>query len=214
MSDQTNQPTEAQTDEAVIAEGVDDEPVESNRRLFTGMGFLFVAGLSTVYAAFHMLALNGVSLSAMTGIDLPFLPQFPMETWNFRIVHIAGALALGFLLFSAHTFYEDGPKRGDNRLLTILAGLLAIPALIAGVTAIGYANSINSGTLPVMGGLTTWASFPGTELYQSEVWWFGIPLLIATFGAIVTGWFERRGRQIHGIRHRFGALRDRSSRSI
>jgi hypothetical protein len=23
-----------------------------------------------------------------------------METWNFRIVHIAGALALGFLLFS------------------------------------------------------------------------------------------------------------------
>jgi hypothetical protein len=51
-----------------------------------------------------MLALNGVSISDWTGIELPFLPQFPMETWNFRIVHIAGALALGFLLFSAHTF--------------------------------------------------------------------------------------------------------------
>ena len=47
-----------------------------------------------------------------------------------------------------------------------------------------------------MGGLTTWAAFPGTELYQTEVRWFGIPLLIATFGAIVLGWFERRGREL------------------
>jgi TRAP transporter 4TM/12TM fusion protein len=46
-----------------------------------------------------------------------------------------------------------------------------------------------------MGGLTTWAAFPGTEIYQTEVRWFGIPLLIATFGAIA-GWFERRGREL------------------
>jgi hypothetical protein len=61
-----------------------------------------------------MLALNGVSISDWTGIEMPFLPQFPMETWNFRIVHIAGALALGFLLFSAHAFHpdRDHPRRG------------------------------------------------------------------------------------------------------
>jgi TRAP transporter 4TM/12TM fusion protein len=47
-----------------------------------------------------------------------------------------------------------------------------------------------------MGGLTTWAAFPGTEIYQTEVRWFGIPLLIATFGAIAIGWFERRGREL------------------
>jgi hypothetical protein len=47
-----------------------------------------------------------------------------------------------------------------------------------------------------MGGLTTWAAFPGTEIYGREVWWFGIPLLIATFGAIVAGWFERRDARI------------------
>jgi hypothetical protein len=160
-----------------------------------------------------MLALNGVSISDWTGIELPFLPQFPMETWNFRIVHIAGALALGFLLFSAHTFHPDREHR-ETRMLTLLAALLAIPALVAGVTAIGFATRSIPATLPEMGGLTTWAAFPGTEIYQTEVRWFGIPLLIATFGAIVLGWFERRGRErFRRLRHRAGALAASSWRS-
>ncbi|WP_292289562.1 TRAP transporter permease [Marivita sp.] len=182
-------------EELVIADGVDDEAVESNRRLFTGRAYLLMAGLSTFYAAFHMIALNGVSISDWTGIEIPFLPQFPLETWNFRIVHIAGALALGFLLFSAHTFSDDGPPHRETRFLSLLSVLLIVPSLVAGATAIGFLNLIQSGTLPEMGGLTTWAAFPGTEIYSSEVWWFGVPLLIATFGAIVVGWFERRGRE-------------------
>src|SRR6056297_1430281 len=182
-------------EELVIADGVDDEAVESNRRLFTGRPYLLMAGLSTFYAAFHMIALNGVSISDWTGIEIPFLPQFPLETWNFRIVHIAGALALGFLLFSAHTFSDDGPPHRETRFLSLLSVLLIVPSLVAGATAIGFLNLIQSGTLPEMGGLTTWAAFPGTEIYSSEVWWFGVPLLIATFGAIVVGWFERRGRE-------------------
>src|SRR6056297_3194535 len=181
-------------EELVIADGVDDEAVESNRRLFTGRAYLLMAGLSTFYAAFHMIALNGVSISDWTGIEIPFLPQFPLETWNFRIVHIAGALALGFLLFSAHTFSDDGPPHRETKLISIIAALLAIPVLISGGTAIGFVTTIQSGTLPEMGGLTTWAAFPGTEIYETEVTWFGIPLLIATFGAILLGWFERRGR--------------------
>jgi TRAP transporter 4TM/12TM fusion protein len=187
--------TAADQRDQVIAEGVDEEPIEGNRRLFAGRAYLAIATLATVYAAFHMLALNGVSISDWTGVELPFLPQFPMETWNFRIVHIAGALALGFLLFSAHAFHPDR-AHPETRILTLLAALLAIPALVAGVTAIGFLNTINSGELPEMGGLTTWAAFPGTEIYQAEVWLFGIPLLIATFGAIATGWFERRGREL------------------
>ena len=192
MTDQTSQTTD---EDHLIAEGVDEEPVESNRRLFQGPAFLVIATLSTVYAAFHMLALNGVSISDWTGVEIPLLPQFPLETWNFRIVHIAGALALGFLLFSAHTFHDDKTTEG-TRSLSIVSAVLILPALIAGATAIGFANSIASGELPQMGGLTTWAAFPGTELYQTEVRWFGIPLLIATFGAIVLGWFERRGREL------------------
>ncbi|MCU4651766.1 TRAP transporter fused permease subunit [Roseibacterium sp. SDUM158016] len=187
--------TETTASEQVLAEGVDEEPIEGNRRLFTGRAQLVVALIATVYAAFHMIALNGVSISDWTGVDIPFLPSLPMETWNFRILHIAGALGLGFLLFSAHTFSENGPVRPDTKIVTLIAALLAIPALVAGATAIGFANMIASGEMPEMGGLTTWAAFPGTEIYQTEVRWFGLPLLLATFGAIVTGWFERRGRE-------------------
>ncbi|GGB93880.1 hypothetical protein GCM10011363_08140 [Marivita lacus] len=192
MTDSKNQ----LADDLILAEGVDEEPIESNRRIFSGRAYLVMAALSTIYAAFHMIALNGVSISDWTGIEIPMLPQFPLETWNFRIVHISGALALGFLLFSAHTFADDDTPQKQTRLLSIVALVLAIPALISGFTASGYHAMINSGTLPQMGGLTTWAAFPGTEIYASEVWWFGTPLLIATFGAIVTGWVERREREV------------------
>ncbi|GAA0780337.1 TRAP transporter fused permease subunit [Roseibium denhamense] len=194
MTDKIAQSAEDVGDK-VLAEGVDEEPIESNRRLFDGRAYLVMAGLSALYAAFHMVALNGVSISAWTGITIPFLPQFPMETWNFRIAHIAGALALGFLLFSAHFFHATGAPQRETRVVSILALLLLAPAFVSGATAISFVHMIHSGTLPQMGGLTTWAAFPGTEIYENEVWWFGIPLLIATFGAIVAGWLERRGRE-------------------
>jgi len=187
MTDQTTH-----TDEPVLAEGVDDEPVESNRRLFTGTPYLVIALIAMAYAAFHMVALNGVSIKEYTGIEVPLLPQFPLETWNFRIVHVAGALGLGFLLFSARMFRDDDKK--GNTLLTYVAAALAIPALVAGGTAISFASLIGSGTLPEMGGLTTWASFEGTETYTNEVWWFGVPLLVATLGGILLSWFEVRAR--------------------
>ncbi len=183
---------ENQSDQ-VIAEGVDEEPIESNRRLFSGKMQVAIALIATAYAAFHMIALNGVSISALTGVEIPFLPAFPIETWNFRIVHVAGALAVGFLLFSAHTFSED-KQPASGKILTVVAAALVIPVLISGTTAIGFASLIASGTLPEMGGLTTWTSFPGTENFVSEVYWFGIPLLVATFGAIIIGWFERRAQ--------------------
>jgi len=179
--------------EPIIAEGVDEEPVEGNRREFTGWAYYFIAGLSTFYAAFHMIALNGVSINDWTGINIEFLPRFPLETWNFRILHISGALSLGFLLFSARTFRSDSVPT-QSRILTIVAALLLIPALLSGFTAYGFARLIGSGTLPEMSGLTTWAAFAGTELYVEEIRWFGIPLLIATFGAILLGWFEQRNR--------------------
>ena len=62
-----------------IADGVDDDVVEPNRRLFTGWQFLLFAALAIAYSSFHLISLN----------------VYPMETWSFRIVHIAGALILG-----------------------------------------------------------------------------------------------------------------------
>ncbi|MEO0767149.1 MAG: TRAP transporter fused permease subunit [Pseudomonadota bacterium] len=183
---------EHQSDQ-VIAEGVDDEPVESNRRLFSGRLQVAIALVATCYAALHMIALNGVSISEWTGVDIAILPTFPIETWNFRIAHIAGAIGVGFLLFASHTF-SSGQKLHSSKALGFAAAALAFPALVAGATAIGFANTIASGTLPQMGGLTTWAAFPGTEIYSAEVYWFGLPLLVATFGAIAIGWFERRAQ--------------------
>ena len=110
----------------VIAEGVDEEPVESNRRLFQGKLGMFMAIYAGVYALFHMLALNGVSISEWTSIVVPLLPRFPMETWNFRIIHVAGALGLGFLLFSGRNFSSDGEKGSDALNLVSIALLSLI----------------------------------------------------------------------------------------
>ncbi len=182
-----------QTDEPVIAEGIDEEPVESNRRLFTGWRLKLITGFAALYAMFHMAALNGVSISYYTGIEVPFLPSFPMETWNFRIVHIAGALALGFLFYNAVMFSEkdDSPKRGH---WDKIAYVLLLPAVLAVGTGFWFARTIASGTLPEMGGLITWPAFAGTPIYSQEVWYFGVPLLVATLGGIVLGWLERAPR--------------------
>ncbi len=177
----------------ILAEGVDEEPVEANRRLFEGWRFAVLAGMSAFYAFFHLAALNGLSIERWTGIEIPLLPSLPIETWNFRTVHIAGALILGFLLF-APSFYIDDRTAKDRRIVSLAALVLLIPALVALATAIGFIFQINSGELPQMGGLTTWAAFPGTEIYATEIWWYGLPLLVATGGGIVLGWFEDRPR--------------------
>ncbi|GGC00255.1 hypothetical protein GCM10011363_16060 [Marivita lacus] len=182
-----------QADQAVIAEGVDDEPVEDNRRLFSGWRMQAVAGFAAFYALFHMAALNGVSISDYTGITVPLLPQFPMETWNFRVVHIAGALALGFVVYNAMLF-SDSDDDAQGGIWGKIAYVLFLPALLALGTGLYFARLIASGTLPEMGGLTTWPAFAGTPIYSQEIWYFGVPLLVATGGGIVLGWLEKAPR--------------------
>ena len=81
----------------------------------------------------------------MTGgvIDLPFLPEFPLETWNFRIVHVAGALILGFLLFSGARFADSDAEQ--TRLLGLLSYPLLAIALFALGAAIYFGLEISSG---------------------------------------------------------------------
>ena len=184
-----------QTEAAVVAQGVDEEPVENNRRLFTGWRLQAVTGFAALYALFHMAALNGVSISDYTGITVPFLPQFPMETWNFRIVHIAGALALGFVVYNA-VMFPDGEETGGRtgRIWGKIAYLFALPALVSLGASLWFARTIASGTLPEMGGLVTWPAFEGSPLHAQETWYFGVPLLVATLGGIVLGWLETAPR--------------------
>ncbi|MBM1218718.1 TRAP transporter fused permease subunit [Ponticoccus sp. SC2-23] len=183
-----------QAEDAVIAEGVDEEPIEGNRRLLDGWRLTSVAAFAALYALFHMAALNGVSISDYTGINVPLLPQFPMETWNFRIVHIAGALALGFLVYNALVYSDETAPPGTPGPWDKIAWVLLVPALFALGTSVWFARTVASGTLPEMGGLTTWPAFPGTPIYSQEVWYFGVPLLVASLGGIVLGWLEQAPR--------------------
>jgi TRAP transporter 4TM/12TM fusion protein len=176
--------SQAQTDDDhLIAEGVDDEPVESNRRLFEGRSFVLIATLSTLYAAFHMAALNGLSISEWTGIDIPYLPSFPMETWNFRIVHVAGALGLGFLMFAGRDFARDPGQ--ETPLLGYAAWALMIPALFAAGIALSF-------TVDIAGGVM-WNGIDEGIRFR-EIWLFGAPLWVATAGGIVLSWVHRRTR--------------------
>ena len=172
-----------QTDGPVIADGVDEEPVESNRRIFSGRTLLIIAIMSGLYAGFHMAALNGWSIRAWTGIDIPFLPVFPMETWNFRIVHVAGALILGFTLYSARAFPDqDG---GHRHPFDILAMLAMLPALYACYTAIGFAIQISNGVM--------WNGID-EGIKAAETYHYGYPLVAATTLGILIGWFRPRIR--------------------
>ncbi|GAA0785363.1 TRAP transporter permease [Roseibium denhamense] len=170
-------------DDHIIAHGVDEEPVEINRRLFEGVSLKFIVTFAAAYAAFHMAALNGLSISEWTGIVIPYLPSFPMETWNFRIVHVAGALALGFLLFAGRI---DFPEKGqETPVLGYIAYVLMVPALFALGMAFSFAVEISNGRM--WNGIDEGIKF-------SETFLFGLPLVAATAGGIILSWFHKRVR--------------------
>ena len=171
-------------EDVTIADGVDEEAVESNRRLYTGRTLAIISVSAALYAAFHMAALNGLSISRMTGgaVDLPFLPRLPMETWNFRIVHVTGALILGFLLYAGASSIDSGK---GSRAVRNAAMVLMLPALLALGAAISFAIDIAGGAL--------WNGVdPGVR--AREIWWFGIPLLAATVGGMIASWYDRQPR--------------------
>ncbi|MEO1331492.1 MAG: TRAP transporter fused permease subunit [Pseudomonadota bacterium] len=177
--------TKVAEDEVVIAQGVDEEPVEANRRVYEGRALTALTVFAALYAAFHMAALNGVSISAMTGgaVVLPFLPSFPLETWNFRIVHIAGALGLGFLMFAGASFPREGAR--ETKILGYLSYLLMVPALFSVAVALSFANEVAAGAM--------WNGID-PRIKFNETWLFGAPLIAATGGAIALSWAHRRDR--------------------
>lgn len=148
----------------VIAEGVDDEVIETNRRVFSGWIWLIVAALTATYAAFHLFSLN----------------VYPLETWSFRIIHIAGALIIGYMLYASRDFSGDTAR--TPAWITGLSVLLAIPAAYA-LAQTGF----------------FWQAFEGGARRIEpvlETWHFGVPLIAATGGAIVLSWVAggQRGR--------------------
>ncbi|QNI01766.1 TRAP transporter permease [Halomonas sp. SH5A2] len=149
-----------------IVEGVDEEIVESNRRLFTGWQFFLFAALAIGYSSFHLISLN----------------VFPLETWSFRILHIAGALILGYGLFAGARFAEDDHHASGPALKWASYALL-IPAVYTLAQVFLMHQTLSGEAMRIDPSV--------------ENWHYGYPLMATTAGAIILSWFYRQAR------HRF-----------
>ncbi|WP_417565942.1 TRAP transporter permease [Marinobacter sp.] len=151
-------------DDHILAHDVDEEPVEANRRLFEGWLLKFVTLLTIGYSSFHLYSLNIA----------------PMETWSYRIVHVAGALVLGFILYAGARFvsHEEGGVR--HKWTTWVGGVALLPALYALYQTFSFSKMVADGAMRIP-----------PEL---ESWHFGWPLLAATALGIVLSWFHQRER--------------------
>ena len=149
-----------------IADGVDDDVVEPNRRLFTGWQFLLFAALAIGYSSFHLISLN----------------VYPMETWSFRIVHIAGALILGYGLFSGARFADDD-HQASGAWIKWLSYALLIPAAYTLAQVFVMYQTLSGGAMRIDPNI--------------ENWHYGYPLMATTATAIVLSWFYRQAQ------HRF-----------
>jgi len=110
MTEKTPASVDAATDK-IGAEGVADVPLGHNERDLRGMVGKVIFFTCVCYTLLHLYALN-VS---------------PIETWAFRIIHVAGGLVTGFALVSAFTLNRQAqpaplsPLQWAVRLPTSLA---------------------------------------------------------------------------------------------
>src|SRR5690554_5910131 len=73
---------------------VDEVKPSGNERLIVGFPAVAIFFVSVSYIAFHLYALN----------------IQPIETWTFRIVHIAVGLLVGFLIFGSKSFFSESVR--------------------------------------------------------------------------------------------------------
>ncbi|MFP4080886.1 MAG: TRAP transporter permease, partial [Ectothiorhodospira sp.] len=155
-------------------------------------GLLFLLGLT--YTAFHLLVLN----------------VFPVETWSFRILHVAGALVIGFAIVAACAPpSEHRHRRWALELMPmVLTSGLALYALGAGMAAHGLrlflgwdAYSIPEWLFPslawalvaatVLGILFAWVFKPRSD----RIGWYDWSLMAASLSVALYLLFHLDGLQ-------------------
>ncbi|WP_043532685.1 TRAP transporter permease [Litchfieldella xinjiangensis] len=157
-------PESTEAEPESLADGADEEVVEANRRIYTGWQWMLFAGLAIVYSAFHLITLNA----------------FPLETWSFRIVHIAGALVLGFAFYAGSRFLDEGTRSSSGRGLSWISYALLIPAAYALVQTYLMYQTMSGGAMRI------------DPLV--ETWHYGYPLVFATAMAIAISWVLHEDR--------------------
>jgi TRAP transporter 4TM/12TM fusion protein len=151
----------AETGPELIADGVDAEVFGANQRKPVGRMASFASLLCILYVGFHIAVMN----------------LYPLEPWTYRLIHVGGGLALGFVLFSSSR-YRDGPRDQqamDHRTYLVLLAPGAIAVTIALMQGIGF--------------FVTDLGVDQAAAKTALVWSFGYPLVGGTVWLIVMGWF-------------------------
>ncbi|MBN8294222.1 TRAP transporter fused permease subunit [Rhodobacter sp. NTK016B] len=171
--------TAAETE--TIADGVDEEVVASNQRVFTGKLGLAMAALCVFYTAFHIGVMNGVHDRIS---DLLGLPSIDLtEPWRYRLLHVGGGLFLGFILYAARTLPDDAATRKLSPAELLLDIVSAVLLIGAGAQLVA---------MWVTGNLVTTGASGDLYLYT-----FGYPLAAGTALALVSAWIApRRNRDV------------------
>lgn len=164
----------AQGDTATIAEGVDKEIISPNQRVFVGAFGLFVTVLCILYTVFHVGAMNGLhdrltDLLGMRPVDLT-------EPWRYRLIHVGGGLALGFLLFSSRALAPDG----TDAPLSLLEKIFG--AVAGGLLAVAAGQLF---LMLLTGDRIVTGAPPGKHVMT-----FGYPLIIGTGLAMMASWLQ------------------------
>ena len=172
MSHSSAQPEPAEIDN--IAEGVDNEIVTSNQRVFAGVVGLVVTTLCIVYTIFHVGAMNGLHDRLTDFLGLPSIDL--TEPWRYRLVHVAGGLALGFILFSARALHDDStdaPYSMLEKALLAKSGALILLAFGQVIAMLATGDRIVTGA-------------PADKHLMT----FGYPLIGGTVLALAASWVQ------------------------
>ncbi len=146
--------------QAPVAPDLDPEENSGRERLLTHWQAWTLFVVSVGFILFHLIVLN----------------LYPLETWTFRIVHVAGGLFIGFALVASWAPHAE--RTGQRRWWLEALPMLGATSLIAySLGALIAAYVLRDG---VGGPLPPW-------LFQ----YFGWALFGATVIAIVAGWFFR-----------------------
>jgi TRAP transporter 4TM/12TM fusion protein len=166
----TATPANEPAQEVNLAEGVDVEPRSFNQREFAGWMRYTIIAMCIGYTVFHIGVMN----------------LYPLETWTYRLIHVAGGLVIGFLMFASFAVNEDNPAVRRTGLASMAVLLLAAAGILYGLFCM----------------LVAWGGwwFQGTAAPPAFVFGtFGIPLLAGTCLAVAHSWVfhDQRGDRLN-----------------
>ncbi len=164
----SERPTELE--KKVESQGETEIPMGPSERALTGWQRTLFFWACAIYTAFHIFTLNVA----------------PLETWTFRILHVAGGLFIGFALTAARTLDREAPAAPKG----MLQWLILVPSVGLMLWALGALGYI--GYLLEIDGMSS------TQLPQWLAKQFGYTLFGSVAIATVAAWiFRSPNNRVH-----------------